>query len=350
MFLVNEIENGKGFKNFDWFKKNTDIFFNKDMVFIKKYLDLSKNEEALGFITNVGTLPLNIVNKDLYQNAHIDDSLVTYDFVNNEHKVWIAINSSFFHFFMDSIASIIVFHKKYPKIQFIIDFVDLHDNEHDIYLSFLKDFLKTKKINHVIIEKNFVIKINNFFTVNSLIKSDFAINEIYNFSQKYVKEKNKIPTKKVYISRKFTPSHRNVIQFKNLGIDINEVGISDVRVYNEKVLENFLKLNGFEIVYAEKFTSIKEQINYFNDVSLLIAATSSGLLNSIFMPPNGTVIDLITPIIPGVSDAYQIHSHQYLEMAYAKKHNYLGIPSKFYAEGIVEYFLKNQKIFDFITK
>ena len=345
---INDIKNKKGFDNVDWLEKNPGIKFNKDTIFVKKYLDLNKNENYKDVIISSSSVPLYIVDENLYNDEKTN--AVKYEFVDSEKKVLITICGTFFHFFMDSISSILILNNKYPGIKFIIDFADFKNNQEHVYLSLLKDFLNLNNINHVLLETNFVIKINNFFKIDSLTPSDFTINEIYNFSQKYVKEKNKIPTKKVYISRKYTQCNRDTDLFENAGIDIEKVGYSDIRVYNEPRLESFFRSIGFEIVYAEKFNSIEEQINYFNDVIVLVGATSSGLLNSIFMPSGGLVVELMTPFIPGLRDIYELHSSQYLEMSYSKKHNYLGVPSKFYAKDIAEYFLTNPEMFNFIKR
>ena len=344
---INNVDDEKGFKDFDWVKANQPgIIFHEETKYLKKHLDIRINEQASGFILSGSSHAINTVTENIYKNS---SDKAQYDFENEEKKVWISVNLTFFHFFLDTIGSILILNNTYPKIHFIIDFVDAKNNNHDVYLDFLMDFLIQNDINYTIIEDSFVLKINNFYEVISLNQSDFVINEIYKSSRNYV-DSNIKPTKKVYISRKFTPCHRNPDEFEARGIDIKKVGYSDIRVYNETYLENFFRDRGFEIVYAEKFSSIKEQINFFNEVKVLVAATSSGLINAIFMQPEGTVIELMTPFIPGVREVYELHSSQYLEISYAKKHSYLGIPSKFYGKKIVSHLCNNKNLFSFIIK
>ena len=54
---------------------------------------------------------------------------------------------------------------------------------------------------------------------------------------------------------------------------------------------------GYESIYApEKFKNFEEQINYFNEVKTLVAISSSGLANSLFMQPQTTLFELQTNI------------------------------------------------------
>ena len=71
----------------------------------------------------------------------------------------------------------------------------------------------------------------------------------------------------------------------------------ELRINNENQLENLFINIGYESIYApEKFKNFEEQINYFNEVKTLVAISSSGLANSLFMQPQTTLFELQTNI------------------------------------------------------
>jgi len=214
----------------------------------------------------------------------------------------------------------------------------------------LRDFVLNNNVNHVFIENNSVTALNNFYYFTQATPSSEAVDFIYNFSQQYVKNKNIVPTKKVFISRKYTPCERgedrNIEQILKKGKWVNSdekdiIGVSDIRLHNENNFCRFLELFGFEIVYPEKFKNINEQINFFNGVKTIMSTTSSSLVNSIFMQPGGNVIELITPLLTDRAQ-FDMHSDLYLFLSYVKKHDYLAIPNKYTANEMIEY-LNNKK-------
>lgn len=328
--IVNNIENKKYIKDFNYLKA-IDVFssfvFSKKTIFLQK--KINNNVKKIKYFVSNTSDPVYVVNENIYLNSKNNNK---YDFCNKEKKVFLSVSFSFYHFFMDTIASIIVFNNVNPGILFIIDFPDNKNKKENFYLSFLKNFLNDNKINYILIENNFDIKINNYYKILYMPKLDLTINEIYNYCKIYIKDKNKIPTKKVYLSR------NNVL-----------TNSKDVRVYEEKKLEDFFKNNGFEIIYDNSFTSIEDQINFFNDVKLLISSTSSGLLNFIFMQPKQKVLELITPVFAENAKSYQIHSSNYLSLCYAKKHFYFGVPSDIYSDKIIDCIKQNNNIYSLVV-
>jgi len=81
---------------------------------------------------------------------------------------------------------------------------------------------------------------------------------------------NQIPWKKVYISRKLAPKRK---------------------AHNEQEVENFLRNQGFEIVYAEKL-SLLEQIQLMSETSLLVCLHGAALTNMLFLPRTSKVLEL----------------------------------------------------------
>ena len=78
------------------------------------------------------------------------------------------------------------------------------------------------------------------------------------------------PWKKVYISRKLAPKRK---------------------AYNEQEVENFLRNQEFEIVYAEKL-SLVEQIQLMSETSLLVCLHGAALTNMLFLPKSAKVLEL----------------------------------------------------------
>ncbi len=78
------------------------------------------------------------------------------------------------------------------------------------------------------------------------------------------------PWKKVYISRKLAPKRK---------------------AHNEQEVENFLRNQGFEIVYAEKL-SLLEQIQLMSETSLLVCLHGAALTNMLFLPKTAKVLEL----------------------------------------------------------
>lgn len=78
------------------------------------------------------------------------------------------------------------------------------------------------------------------------------------------------PWKKVYISRKLAPKRK---------------------AHNEQEVENFLRNQEFEIVYAEKL-SLVEQIQLMSETSLLVCLHGAALTNMLFLPKTAKVLEL----------------------------------------------------------
>lgn len=336
------------YENIDFFQKaveHKNFDFYKDTKYIKYHISSENNERSIGTMRSASQKHLYFVDEETYKNAI---NCIKYDFNDNNLKTFISVSISFFHIFMETIASILTIKRKYPDMLFILNAVETKQYEYENFFQFLFDFLKYENINYVFLTDDFVLKVNNFYNFLTLEYCDINIDYVSNFAQTYIKKVNPNPTKKVYLSRKFTPSQRNLSAFNNLNIDINKFGINDIRVYDEYILEKYFREKGFEIVYGEKFKSISDQINFFNDVKTLISPTSSAIFNCIFMPPKGRVIELMTPLLPGITDFYQLHSNNYLNLSYTKEHKYLGIKSLLYSEKIIDYFENNRDVFNFM--
>ena len=120
----------------------------------------------------------------------------------------------------------------------------------------------------------------------------------------YVKEKDKIPFKKVYLSRRkvWRNIEENDLYQKGLKIDLNSKKSrprTEIRIFEEEKLENFLSNYNFEILHPEEFfdKDYISQINYFYEVKTLMSVTSSGLVNQMLMQSNTNIIEISTPLM-----------------------------------------------------
>ena len=117
-------------------------------------------------------------------------------------------------------------------------------------------------------------------------------------------------------------------EMKKLGYNIRFIRI----LTDEK--KKFFIDNGVEVIYPEDIPDFADQINYFYETKTLISLTSSGIANSLFMKPGGTILEIVTPLLQAMGNPFDpnnpvdvredIH-HIYNAMAYNKNHYYLSI-------------------------
>jgi capsular polysaccharide biosynthesis protein len=91
------------------------------------------------------------------------------------------------------------------------------------------------------------------------------------------------------------------------------------RVVNEDLLEGWLESQGFKIVCPETL-SFPEQVHLFRKARVVVAPHGAGLTNTVFMPPDSTVIELFPPSFPR-KNIY----HCYWTLAAACNHRYHAI-------------------------
>jgi capsular polysaccharide biosynthesis protein len=159
-------------------------------------------------------------------------------------------------------------------------------------------------------EEEKLFEINNSMIISQQdigISIDFIYNAAINFSNSLSEKK---PSKKVFISRKYDNYKDN----------------SENRNINQDEVEDFFRSMGFEVIYGEGFSSLKEQMGFFNEVAVFAGFTGSGLTSSMFMQPGQTLIEIVCPLKFGVGQVieYEIHNF-YKTISMLKKHRYLAI-------------------------
>lgn len=133
------------------------------------------------------------------------------------------------------------------------------------------------------------------------------------------------PFRKVYVSRSKT-LHKGT-DFTT-GTDLKDIiylnRFDDQRCDDEHLLEQYLQQLGFEIVYAEDFKSMEDQIKLFSEVKTLISVTNSGISNMLWTKDGAKIIEITIPLLVNKKEMLE---HQWFELAYILQRPYASIPS-----------------------
>jgi hypothetical protein len=279
--------------------ENPDPFFTEDQLVLTHQLDLRPDAE--------------------------EDAIILHEVIGETPKGIVLIQNNYFHYFTDFIGPVYAFinnciHLNINDVNIIG--VDL-DAENSIAESFfpflehcLEQFSDRINISYTTIAENIFnvgfgepfIKINKSRIIDQRdigTSIDFIYESAKSFSE--ISEEA-VPSKKVFISRK-----------NDLAKDA-----TDSRTLYEEECEQFFSSIGFEIVNGESFESIKDEISYFRDASVLVGMTGSGLTNSMFMNPGQTVVEIVCPIKFTDEPKYEIHNF-YKTISMLKKHKYVAV-------------------------
>lgn len=331
--IVSSIDNIYENKNFNSFMISDDTknILKKDIVYFTNKHGLSNN-----IILPQTESP----NADLHDTYFkIDESIFNtfnnkVDLRNDRPKVLILRSfTGFGHFIIDFIGIILESLANIDNPVFVFNINDFNKVDGKKYFDFLKECLNVLNVEYIFVEGEFAIAVSNFYHIYWVLRSDRLYNNTYKMSERFLENKKlESPTKKVYIRSK---NNMNNVDFKNLTVS----QMITSRIINEKILEQYLESNGFEILSPNsRFQTIKEQTEYFKNVKTLFAVTCSGLVNSLFMQPKGTIIELMSPFEAGPEDFsfFWFHSNQYQDMAYSKNHTYFAKKNLIDAKLIVE--------------
>ena len=274
------------------------------------------------------------------------DNNINYDIdLNSERKKIIILNNipfgkkfSYGHFLEDFLGRFILLYKQHEQeienVEFILCFKKY---EWEYYESFLTKLINYLKLNVIFIHEDSIIKINNFYYVKNYFYQPIKNNFLYDIIKKYFLNNEIKPFRKTYI---------------NMYYDSKEHPL-ELRINNENQLENLFINMGYESIYApEKFKNFEEQINYFNEVKTLVAISSSGLANSLFMQPQTTLFELQTNITTYNNDKERLEIHNFWK-------NIANIKDLFYCcisnvdlqgENLVKKILNNKSIMSILNE
>lgn len=307
--------------------------------------------------TEVGDKVIAFQGRDIYFANHLirdakrsdykDKTLL--DLRSPKKKIFISTNVGVYNFFYTIVGSIIRANKSQPDAEFIIDPTQInigYDNRN--FLPMLSRIMEELKASYTVINFHYYegILTNNFSVIDpgGITFSKEDVLDLNRISLKLSEASESKPIKKVYVSRKNVINNRDFTGFFKPGLPFTR----DFRLENEPLLENFLSELGFEIVYGEDFESMEDQIRFFSEVDVLVSITSSGIANSLFMKPGGTILEFATtfgiaqpfgatyvpsddvrlrkPPTPPFDAAESLH-HLYRDLCYKMDHTYISIPN-----------------------
>jgi hypothetical protein len=275
-------------------------------------------------LSNLGLIEKTSLRNQFFDECDTDiidyiDKDKVLDLSNKNLKAVMPIADNYFHYFSDFVGPVIIFLQNFQKAggkKIDLVFTTKHPLEVvQNFYSFLehsiKKFSTGLEISYktIILDEIEFIKINNFFMIPQLDIGE-SIQELYESAIDFAECKNpEKPYRKVFITRK----HDAIKDDR------------DNRSINEAEAEDFFKSQGFEIVYGEMFNNLKEQIAYFNSVSVFAGLTGSGLTSSLFMQNGQTVIEIVCPLRFGEDESkYEIHNF-YKTISMLKDHNLVSI-------------------------
>jgi hypothetical protein len=248
--------------------------------------------------------------------------------ISSEHKYVIYIREPYYHYIINTLVSILFIYKNNPDAKFVIfygcSYLGSYENEKN--KDFLGSILKAHKVEHYFAKstlenniKYLVYKINNFTVIYDYSpKRGITLGDITDALDSYI-----IPLTKL----NFISNTKSVVY---VGRDSNVLHqtVGSRRLHDELLLEEYLESRGVYILKSSNMTSHWDQIAILQEASTLIGVTGTGLINSLMMRDNQTVIELKIEIIHGFDS--QILIDYYADFAYAKGHTYIavGVPDK----------------------
>lgn len=260
------------------------------------------------------------------------------DLISDQPKVFVSLTESVYHLYHDHFAEFLTQYEITPDAKFIIDITNIkHLDPLPEHIKMVFKFLNKHKVDYrpIDLHSNNILNINNLY-YHDIEAESFSLNHpskrLYSFAQEYIIDKDTEATKKVYLSRKN-------FKGRDLSFFIKErlPYSNDNRIDDENALEEYFRSIGFEIVVPEDFKTFEEQMQFFYNTKTLVSLTSSGLVNSCFMRPGSTMVELSTPLISfnslgngvtdhGSSGQEELH-HFYHEVSIGMGHNYISIPN-----------------------
>jgi hypothetical protein len=252
-----------------------------------------------------------------------ENTITPHEMLTETPKGITLIPDNYFHYFPDFIG---------PIYSFLNNCIDLgisqveviavdENNENSIGKQFslftqhcLEKFSDRIEVSYTAISRGLsghdqpLIRINNSRLIDQR-DIGVSLNFIYESSKTFSESTEELaPSKMVFLSRK-----------NDLAKDA-----SDNRTLYEEECEQFFSSIGFEVINGESFETLKDEISYFRDASILVGMTGSGLTNSMFMNPGQTVIEIVCPIKFTDEPKYEIHNF-YKTISMLKKHKYVAV-------------------------
>ena len=307
--------------------------YYKDLYTVKNTIDHTK----------FGPIPMNFefTEKNMLLGYIPSSNIQCLDLTNKNKKIVISLSLSVYHFLAEDLPKLLTAMSMHPDSEIILDVSNVEEIIHTKgwdFFNFFVDCLKHRNFKFKIIafKKYEIVYINNFVVADFAYDSGYSTRVLYNFFKDFIDDKNIVPTKKVFVSRKRVEDENRTSPF----ITNNRPDWNDKRIDDHDLLEDYFKNLGFEIVYPEDFENFKHQITFFYSVKTIASLTSSGLTNAIFMQPGGNVIEIATPLLvlspiihsltgsENVEELIVKELHMfYKNLAHFSNHMYISIPN-----------------------
>jgi Glycosyltransferase 61 len=267
---------------------------------------------------------------DKFDGDKLLDTDSVKEVINENFKGLVQIPNSYFHYFPDFIGTVFVFlenciKSKIKKVELVL--VELQKEQSIVreFNSFfehcMNQFKDRIEISWTIVNQGdnesslaeSYLRVNNSTVIEQQdigISLDFVYDSAKSFAGL---SEDTVPNKKVFLSRRK---------------DLHKDPAENRHIYEEDA-ENFFESIGFEVVNGESFGSLKNQIAFFDQVSVFVGYTGSGLTSSIFMKPGQTLIEIVCPMKFGTcihdnGDEWEIHNF-YKTFSVLKNHTYVAV-------------------------
>ena len=319
--------------------------------FYVSYADVTRGEINLDFAydTSYESLVDRLKEKDKEEKLSRSYQLVEDPFLtSDEIKYVFRLDQPYGHFITDTICRIFRLHKSNPSaaLVIIVDLVNPYDyqqSETDKQLKFLEMLLQKNSVRYTLIMNRDrhnpqggsteVYRFNNaVFFSGEEYSVNISLLNVTKLLEEYVLGSildSRGGSRKLYLSRGALKQPANPFRKDTAELEPGEFRYEDnVRIYDEKLVEDYLSSKGFEIFKSEEFESLEDQIRYINTASLVVAVSGSALVNVLFMESNKTVIEL------KVEDMYKPYDGadfsystfmEYVNHSYAKGHTHIGV-------------------------
>jgi hypothetical protein len=285
--------------------------------------------QSLNGIFRKGTYVLEYKNNQLVLNElndKVQDRFVKNkggEFLGPNKKVYVRLRREFYHLIFNTLGLILQEYEKDKDSLFIINVEDATMLSDNTYIPFMFKILKEKNVNFklVNVRSNNLYKIEDFWQFPNYPKNIKQTNNFIEECSKYFSDI--LPNKKVYVSRKKVYFKDDLFLFADKDKS-NFAFNDDIRLDNDKKMEDYFSSLGFEIVYPEDFDSMESQIHFFSEVKTIASVSGSGLVNCLFMPNGGKVIELSAPIL---TDGIEMVHSNFHSLTFPKQHKYISVSS-----------------------
>ena len=249
----------------------------------------------------------------------------TKDFISDQPKMLVGLSLSFFSVIVEDFASIMYFSESVPNLKVLL--VPPPSGSKKV-LDYIVQTLDRRNVDYEVLSSLDVLNIDNYFYLGIYILNESTSRALTKAFRESV-ESPRDPNRRVYLSRKIaSPIQSNFLPISSKK-SLEKYSLDDLRIDDERKLEDYFSSKGFEILYAEDFETLQDHVDYMNSVKVLVSVFSSGLASLFMLQPNQLVIEF-----PVVGTEFQDAPRRvlycpYQPLAYHAGINYLSVADTF---------------------